>query len=320
MNVVVCTDANYIMPCGIMLKSLCMNNKDESISFFFVVNETVNQTLKKQLTEIIGEYPNKRIYFFLIDDERLEGLPIPIKRYTKSVYYRLFLAEILPADIHKVLFMDGDIIVRHSLKPLWDTNISKVAVGVVPDMGDANMSFYNRLQYDSRKGYFNGGVLLINLDYWRNHDVLNRLLKYLKEYPERILLNDQDAMNVVLQDEKRNLHLKYNMQEGFLYKNNDNFEWNKYGEELTEALTNPSIIHYTHEIKPWFKECPHPYKGEFLKYKDMTVWKDVSLSKYCKERPLGILRRIINSLCRRKNIPLYNPTYLDTNLLSRHFS
>lgn len=314
MDIVICTDANYIMPCGIMIKSICENNKNEHIYFHFVVNDSVSQCLKTQLTQIVEPYNNKRIEFLHIDDRKLDGLPIPMKRYTKSVYYRLFLGELLPSNVHKVLFLDGDIIVRDSLRPLYDTNIDDVAVGVIPDMGDANMSFYNRLRYDSGKGYFNGGVLLLNLDYWRTHNVLGRLIDYLNQYPDRIVLNDQDVMNVVLQDEKHNLPLKYNMQEGFLYKYNTNFEWLKYENELQEALTNPTIIHFTHEIKPWYKECPHPYTSEFLKYKEMTIWKDVPLMKYKKKVQGNIFRKIVFYIDRYKGRPIYNPYYLETQL------
>ncbi len=313
MDIVVCTDINYIMPCGIMMTSLCENNKDELITFHFIINDTVTPPFKEQLTKIAKFY-SKEIEFITMDDNELKGLPIPLKRYTASVYYRMFLAKILPLDIHKVLFLDGDIIIRRSLIPLWETDISDVAIGAIPDMGDANMEFYNRLQYDSSKGYFNGGVLLINLDYWRTHDVLERLLDYLAKYPSRIVLNDQDVMNVVLQDEKRNLPLKFNMQEGYLYSHNSNFEWGKYGDELNEALTTPTIIHYTHKIKPWYKECPHPYKDEYLKYKEMTIWKTVPLSSYQDITHYNWLKKLKYCINKMRHIPIYSPEYIDVRL------
>lgn len=313
MDIVVCADANYIMPCGIMMTSLCENNKNENILFHFIVNDTVTAPLKEQLARITKSYNNKNISFITIDDNDIKDLPLPLKRYTASVYYRMYLAKIFPDNIHKVLFLDGDIIIRDSLKPLWETDISDVAVGVVPDMGDANMDFYNRLQYDSCKGYFNGGVLLLNLDYWRTHNVLERLLDYLRKYPDRIRFNDQDVMNVVLQDEKKILPLKYNMQEGFLYKRNQNFEWRKYGNDWKDAIKNPTIIHYTHEIKPWYKGCPHPYINEYFKYKSMTIWKDLPLKEYKMNIPddwIGKIKYYIKKTLGVKS-SIYNPLYFD---------
>ena len=289
-------------------------SKNIRFTFHFIINDSVTPPFKEQLAQIARSYSNKDISFITMDDNELKELPIPLKRYTVSVYYRMFLAKIFPPEIHKVLFLDGDIIIRNSLIPLWDTDISDVAIGAIPDMGDANMSFYNRLQYDSNKGYFNGGVLLINLDYWRTHNVLERLLDYLSKYPNRILLNDQDVMNVVLQDEKMNLPLKFNMQEGYLYYNNSDFEWRKYGDELNEALTNPTIIHYTHKIKPWYKECPHPYRDEFLKYKEMTIWKDLPLSSYLDIVPHNWLSKYKCYINKMRGVSIYNPRYLDVRL------
>lgn len=55
----------------------------------------------------------------------------------------------------------------------------------------------NRIgMYDSP--YSNSGVLLVNLDYWREHDVARRLAAFVREHPEKCLLSDQDALNVRL--------------------------------------------------------------------------------------------------------------------------
>ena len=41
-----------------------------------------------------------------------------------------------------------------------------------------------------------------------------------------------------------------------------------------EAQAHPAIIHFTGIPKPWYKNCKHPWKKEFDKYKAMSPWRD----------------------------------------------
>jgi lipopolysaccharide biosynthesis glycosyltransferase len=50
---------------------------------------------------------------------------------TSAVYCKLFIGEILPPDIRRVLYLDPDIIVRGDIKELWNHPIN--LLGAVPD-------------------------------------------------------------------------------------------------------------------------------------------------------------------------------------------
>ena len=41
--------------------------------------------------------------------------------------------------------------------------------------------------------YINSGVLLLNLDYWREHDIEARCIRWLEGNRERATMPDQDA-------------------------------------------------------------------------------------------------------------------------------
>ena len=298
MDIVLCTDRNYIMPTCVMIKSVCINNKETAICFHVVVDRNVADSDKGHIEKVISEEKNKRIIYYDVNHPELDDLPLPRKdKYTKVVYFRIVLDRILPPDIHKVLFMDCDIIVRHSLEELWNEDISKVALGAVPDMGDANMEYYNRLQYSSSDGYFNGGVLLLNLDYWREHQISASLFEYLQQYPERIALNDQDVMNAVLKDKKKRLHLKWNVQHGFLLVANSNFEWLRYGSQFAEAIKDPGVIHFSADLKPWMKGDESPYSTEWFKYQAMTGWSGKPLleKRSLRRRFTTLIRKILSS-------------------------
>lgn len=125
------------------------------------------------------------------------------KRLSMTVFYRCLLATILPETIEKVVYMDCDVLVLQSLRDLWNTPMENIAVAGVQDLLETPKEYFSRLEYDSKYGYFNGGMLLINLDYWRKHNVENRLKEYFRANLDKVVRNDQDIMNAVLYKENR---------------------------------------------------------------------------------------------------------------------
>lgn len=266
-QIVICVDDNYVIPTVALLNSICETNSGTCFIFHIVTSQALAAPNKDILSEtIVRNGAIGHIYPF--DNQIADELPVmkshQPKHITVSAYYRLFLSRILSDDIDKVLYLDCDIIVNGSIKELWNIDISECAVGVVPDMDEGNLNIYRRLRYAPSYGYFNSGVLLINLKYWREHDLLNSFLKFWRDYPERVVYHDQDILNFVLKGQKLLLPIKFNVQTPALYKL-VNISW-EYDAELEEALRAPVIIHYTTSDKPWIRGCQHPWKFYFQKY------------------------------------------------------
>lgn len=309
MHIVCCTDHNYIMPTGIMICSVCENNSDISITFHIICNENVSVEDKSDLNNIVIKY-NQAIRFYNIENEIpacfTVGKDNQPQHITISSYYRLFLADILPSDIEKVLYLDGDIVVRKPLKSLYDSDIKGYSIGAVIDMSQSNISYYNRLKYSPSCGYFNAGVLLINLSFWREHNLIKEFIDFASNYPDRIKLHDQDILNFVLRDRKLNLPLSYNFQSGFLYKHEyRNFSW-EYDEEIERCCLDPHIIHYTCPIKPWCENCDYPYKSAFFKYRELTKWKNHKLVKGTQLTWKSKVKRLLITLGLFKKMPQLN--------------
>lgn len=278
MNIVCCTDHNYIMPTGVMICSACVNHQDCTITFHVVCNDDVTEEDKQDLKNITSQY-NHKIEFITAPVFTKKALYFPVNKHiTITTYYRLFLTELLPYDIDKIIYLDGDLIVRHSLKDLYESNINSFAIAAIPDMDEGQIYLYNNLKYKQSLGYFNAGVLLINLKYWRKHKLLNKFIDFIINNPERIKYHDQDILNFVLRENKVKLPLKYNVQDGF-FRKKLNISW-EYEDDLKEAINNPVIVHFTcGNNKPWNKGCDVPYKEEFFKYRNLTKWKDEPLKK-----------------------------------------
>lgn len=303
MNIVCCIDRNYVMPAGVLITSICINNPDAQIAFHIVCNPNVTRQDKDDLTQIVEKYGNK-ILFYGVDEQMLSSFTVGKAgqpgHITIATYYRLLLPLILPEKIDKILYLDADIIVRGDLMPFYDSDIEGYAVGAVTDMSSGLITIFNRLRYSERLGYFNAGVLLINLKYWREHNILGECFEFAQNYPDRIKFHDQDILNYVLRERKKLFPLTYNFQDGFIYTV-PSLSLEKYEKEILEAEKDPVIIHYL-AIKPWFKRCVHPYKGEFLKYKAMTKWNKQSLAT------LTFRERVKWLLGKLNLIKVYSPT------------
>lgn len=274
MEIVACFDRAFIMPTGVMLFSVCANNREENINFHLVIDESVSDKDEKDINKTITDFDSKKVFFYRITSDISKAFPITqVGRLFASAYYRLFLSDILPKTLNKVLYLDGDCIVRHSLLPLWNLDFEDNAIAAVPDCKEGDIMKYNRLRYSPQLGYFNAGVMLINLDYWRMHGVVEMFTDFAINHHDQIKSEDQDVLNVIFCKNKKDLPIKYNLISGYL-KTKCTWDYWKYEKDLNEALNDPVIIHFTSK-KPWYKynRFPHPFRNSFFKYQEQTIWK-----------------------------------------------
>ena len=290
MDIVVCTDHRYVMPTGVMMYSVCVNNLDMDVVFHIIADDSLTDEDRHDLEDILRPFDGKTAIFYAINKDMFNcHFPEGLYNLSMVTYYRLFIPEILSTAIDKVLYLDGDVIVRHSLRSLWNTDIGNDAVRVVYDAFE-DSSVFNRLGYASELGYFNAGVMLINLKYWRDHTVTKDFMSYMRDHSKDIKWHDQDVLNFVFSEKKSFMPLKYNLQHGFLWKQ-PNFDLRQYKKEFDEACKDPVIVHFTGE-KPWnvYQRKPHPFRSTFYKYQNQTKWKDVKYDNR-NQRP-----RIINQV------------------------
>ena len=269
-NIVCNIDNKYAKYCGVMLTSLFENNKEEEITVH-ILGVDLSQESKDTLSLIVKHY-EQHLVFYAMGHEMLKGLPIDVAGYfTVAIYCRLFISNILPQQLDKVLYLDSDIIVRRNLNELWNTDLQDKAIACVEDMWSDKQDNYDRLQYDKKYSYFNSGVLLINLSYWRHHHVPEKAEEYIRNHPNRLIFPDQDVLNAILHNQKQLVSFSWNAQDGF-YRQKRRIRKGTWS-EIDAILSNPHILHYTGSKKPWHTKCMHPLKKEYFKYLDMTIWK-----------------------------------------------
>lgn len=287
MDILLCTDKKYIMPTCVAIKSISSNNNH--VHFHVLVDKDVLEFHKAKILKMIDCERGQKISFYVLNKEALNNFPLGKEKsyITLATYYRLFLTDFLPNNISKIIYLDGDVINTEALDELWNTNLGNIPIGAVTDLAE-EMQDFNRLGYEKEKGYFNAGVLLINVEYWRKHNLKDIFINFIIQNKDKIKQHDQDILNMIFYDNKLELPMKYNVQNGFLvkkeytpFKNN----YKKYESSLLESIAHPVLIHYTDFKKPWFIEDCNPFGYYFFKYYKQTEWSCVPL-KPCNKSKL----------------------------------
>lgn len=266
-------DSNYLKYCTVMLTSLLENNGSEEIHIHIIGSQLNDDDRLKLRSLTEGKYRQK-CSFYSPEDELLSLCRVDERSYISlATYYRVFLDRILPQHINKVIYLDCDLIVNGSIKGLWDQDISDVSVGAVDDMFGGLSSSFERLHYPAEKGYFNAGVILINLDKLRKGNFSERASVFLKNHVSELVYYDQDVLNALLYNDKKMLPLRWNIQDGFLRRRRVQRMTADSLKKIDKEIDNTVIIHYTGSKKPWHYKSEHPWKRLYFKYLDMTEYR-----------------------------------------------
>jgi lipopolysaccharide biosynthesis glycosyltransferase len=286
-SILMCTNALFLQHTAVCLVSLLANNPD----FFFdivIVRRITEELDEEKLQRSLAGFSNHRLTFqeFAPPADLLLPL-IPHAHYTIDTYTRLWLGEFFPETVDRVLYLDADIVVVGSIAPLWSTDLGGALMGAV-DIPGSDQGV-RRLAMRMEEGYFNAGVLLIDVAQWRATRAELTVLDYIRVNPERVSY-DQDALNACFRSRTKRLDYKWNVIRPF------------YREPLVLPLGRPEIeairrdacvIHFNGGSKPWSYFCDHPRRAEYEKYLRMTDWRDYVPPD---RTPLNMVRKGISAM------------------------
>lgn len=260
------------MPCAVLIQSILYFNKFPIT--FHVVSADLSDDSKQKLQETVSQNQESVIRFYnftkIVSDKHY--IIRPTDRLSIETYFRIFLPELLPTDIHTVLYLDVDIICTGSLQELFSTDITTHAMGMVPDPIYSDIRNFNRLNYPMDKGYYNAGVILFNLDYWRQKQLVHVVSSYIETYSELCRYHDQDAINAVCHQYIFSLPIQYNTGAVFFHvyawqdrkkypypAYNTDFILKAKWPDILTTVKKPLLVHFSGPTKPWTKECVIPF-------------------------------------------------------------
>lgn len=277
MNVVYASNDNYVRHLAASMCSLLERNKACDSITIYILSIGLSPDNVEKLRRLAGRYGRSLKTAEMGDlRDRLEGAS-DTGGYDISIMARLFMGEILPPEMERVLYLDCDTIVAQSLEKLWDTDLEGCVMGAVmePTIYEA---VKESIGLGETEAYYNSGVLLVDLNLWRQDKIQKQLLDFWREKEGKLFASDQDVLNGVLRRRVKMLPPRYNFF--------TNYRYFSYGyltqrcpsyKEVTEemfvlAKRHPAVIHYMGDERPWFRGNFNHYRRAYEVYAKKTPW------------------------------------------------
>ncbi len=300
MNIACSLDDNYLQHTGIMLISLFTNNSGNRLSIYILYSQLKSEN-KSVLIDLVKKY--KSTIKFIKIPNRLRVNSYKVTHHVSvSTYFRIFIPELIPG-LDKVLYLDSDLIVEDDLLQLYNNQVDEFALAAIPEAAINKTELQNRLMINESSKYFNGGVLLLNCNYWRKNNITNKLIKFITQNEDKIVMWDQDAMNALLSSKCLLLPPKYNLQTSSFAYPDKRLQYSK--REINEAKFNPVIIHFSSSSKPWQFANNHPLKKRYWHYLGLSPW-----NKYTYQ-DITLMNLI------KRTVPLKIQYYIGENFISK---
>ncbi len=247
----------FVMPLLVTVRSACRNLSPGWRLHVFVFGFEIQNATRQWCEARLAELPVD-VEWRTLDLSGVASYWPGIRREEEITnYYRLFLGDVLPESVTRLLYLDADLLVCGDLAGLWNQPFNGHPVQAVFDAYSpqlhtprlVGLELAEGIRFTKETPYFNAGVMLIDLAAWREQRIGQRAAELLWKHGSRFTGRDQDALNVALIGQWKRLPPKWNSHE--LSHLPDT--WHAGGAsdaEVREARAHPAIIHYIGE-KPW---------------------------------------------------------------------
>jgi lipopolysaccharide biosynthesis glycosyltransferase len=278
---VVCgADENYALPLAVTLHSMLTNLEADRGVDLYLLDGGIRKRSKRRIERVV-DTASAAVDRQWVSVDMDTVLDLPTREWINATtYLRLFIPEILPDRADRALYLDSDLQVEANLGDLWNTDLEGHALGAIRDYGTPYVSSslgvknYKELGYSSDTPYFNAGVLLLNLDRWRDDAISEQVTRYLRTYEEDVQMNDQEGLNAVLAEDWKVLDLKWNVMSHLIEF--EDWKESPFKERVRsrreELLEDPYVYHFAGGSKPWHIGCDHPAQLEWIEYLWKSGW------------------------------------------------
>jgi len=256
-------DENYAPHLGVLLASIAKTNKGGSIRAH-IIHDGVSEASRNR---VAASARSIELTWYEIVDHQALGFK-PLLQITRATYLRLTMAEVLPPDLARVLYLDVDMVVNDWLRPLWEIDLGQHLCAAVADPGvdiEAFRALHMLPDTKAELGYFNAGVILFDLEKVREQGLLSAAVDLLARPGAKYEWADQDVLNIIFWNKWLSIDPAWNFQRKFLY--DDFAAWHKLVPAKSKA---PKIVHFTEQEKPWKKSEWHPLAWLYLMHLQQT--------------------------------------------------
>ena len=259
-------NAAYLPHLQVLLTSIHINQPNEKFDIWLMhsgIHEDALVPVTRQCSSFgYGFHP------VLIDASAFTDAPVS-KQYPREMYYRLLAPFFLPDDLHRILYLDPDILVINPLRPLWETDMKGNLFAAAAHTGKTELANnINQIRLGTDHPYFNSGVLLMDLDLGRQEIIADEIFDYTREHAKELLLPDQDILNAMYG--KRTLEIDDSLW-NYDARNYNNYLLRSMGScDMDWVMENTAILHFCGKAKPWQKGYIHRFGILYKHYEHLT--------------------------------------------------
>ena len=251
--VVLAANAAYSEQVLTTIKSIVCHNR--FIKFYVINSDFPTEwfvSMRKKLAKLDCQIVNARV----------DGSHI--SQYKTNIHYSVFLRYFTATFVEEdqALYLDCDIVVTRDLSEIFAVDLGSYPLGAVRDLG-GEVYFGEQI--------FNSGVLLINVNYWRENDIAGQLIEMTDNLHDKVTQDDQSILNMLFENRWMELPFAYNCIT--LHTTFSDYE--------PEKGLYPPVIHYLTERKPWKEYTQSIYREVWWFYQGLD-WSDM-------QEPVGAL-------------------------------
>ena len=259
--IVCCVDDGFVRPLSVLLESLAAIPANAGLRLV-VLHENLPATSRELL-----QWHGDRLGLRLSLRQVMPAAAGPVSGWvSEAVYLRLTIGDAL-SDHEKVLYLDADTLVLGDLRPLLLTPLQGAALGAVRDpqnpvIGEGiALPDWAELGLPHGRDYFNSGVMLLDLPGCERQELFTKARRFLAEHPGKVVLWDQDALNVAAADQWQRLDRRWNtfgistLAAQPDYRHDDAEPYSPLAMLLADEAT-ASILHFAGPAKPWRADYP----------------------------------------------------------------
>ena len=280
-NLLITFDENYAGPFLTMVRSLSVNNPGEQFRIY-LLHSSIPQ---RKLDWLIDICTPMSIHLTPLKVNRSLFQTAPFsERYPQEMYYRLLAPCLLPDGLERVIYLDPDILIINSLRPLWEMDLGDSTFAAASHVGVMNiMNGINRMRLDTGHDYYNTGVILMDLKKARSLVKPNAVFNSVRTYAAELLLPDQDVFNYLygahtmpLEDEIWNYDTRY--FSGYMFRSKGLYT-------MTWIMQNTVILHFCGKKKPWAEDYIKQFDALYKHYMRLAIRDEISGNYHIKDAP-----------------------------------
>lgn len=293
-HIVCVSDESYVQHAAVMLCSLFENNQGKRFHVYLFTTD-IEATSQERLERLCWQYDATLTCLHCSTDDLSD---LPVGQWHAIMYLKLRMPQLLPADVERCLFLDVDMVVHDDIASLYDLDLEGAVLAAAEDMPDC-VQIKKRIGLRQEDAYINSGVMVCDLNAWRKMEQERPVFAFTRSVAS-VITNEQDVIALYFRGRIKFLPIRWNMTTFYFHRQPKIFD--KYLPQLKEARKHPGIIHFACPIKPWFKDCQHPYKQLYKHYLKLTAWRNYKFPIFENMTPWGRTKRMVRLFLNRIGI------------------